>query len=138
MREIDLNHNNKGYTMLELICVLTIVALLAVIIIPTYLHYIDIYKKRYVVNEAQMIYLAAQVEATQAKSLATEESPYQVPGANDLRDILDEYVYEGATYIAITDKDQDGNIDRIDFEKDGIRVTINPGGKVLVDGEVAN
>jgi len=138
MREIDLNHNNQGYTVLELICVLTIVALLAVIIIPTYLHYIDIYKKRYVVNEAQMIYLAAQVEATQAKSLATEECPYQVPGANDLRNILDEYVYEGATYIGITDEDQDGNIDRIDFEKDGIRVTINPGGKVLVDGEVAN
>jgi len=138
MREIDLNHHNKGYTMLELICVLTIVALLAVIIIPTYLHYIDIYKKRYVVNEAQMIYLAAQVEATKAKSLATEEDPYEVPGANDLRDILDKYVYEGATYIGITDEDQDGNIDRIDFEKNGIRVTINPGGKVLVDGEVAN
>ena len=64
-----------GFTMMELITVIVVIALLAVIIIPGYLHFIGDAKKDAVVAEARTIYLAAQIRARQRKTLTAFRTP---------------------------------------------------------------
>lgn len=127
----------SGFTMMELIAVTVVIALLAVIIIPGYLHFIDDAKKDAVVAEARTIYLAAQIRATEFKSAETAENPYRIPDANDLRDLVGpDNVYEGVTKLTIVDDNRDGTIDKIEMIKNNINVIIEPGKNVVVDGKV--
>lgn len=127
----------SGFTMMELITVIVVIALLAVIIIPGYLHFIDDAKKDAVVAEARTIYLAAQIRATEFKSAETAENPYRIPDANDLRDLVGpDNVYEGVTKLTIVDDNRDGTIDKIEMIKNNINVIIEPGKSVVVDGKV--
>ena len=104
-----------GFTMMELITVIVVIALLAVIIIPGYLHFIGDAKKDAVVAEARTIYLAAQIRATEFKSAETAENPYRIPDANDLRDLVGpDNVYEGVTKLTIVDDNRDGTLDKIE------------------------
>ena len=126
-----------GFTMMELITVIVVIALLAVIIIPGYLHFIGDAKKDAVVAEARTIYLAAQIRATEFKSTETAENPYRIPDANDLRDLVGpDNVYEGVTKLTIVDDNRDGTIDKIEMIKNNINVIIEPGKSVVVDGKV--
>lgn len=126
----------SGFTMMELITVIVVIALLAVIIIPGYLHFIDDAKKDAVVAEARTIYLAAQIRATEFKSAETAENPYRIPDANDLRDLVGpDNVYEGVTKLTIVDDNRDGTIDKIEMIKNNINVIIEPGKSVTVDGK---
>ena len=126
----------SGFTMMELITVIVVIALLAVIIIPGYLHFIDDAKKDAVVAEARTIYLAAQIRATEFKSAETAENPYRIPDANDLRDLVGpDNVYEGVTKLTIVDDNRDGTIDKIEMIKDDVNVIIEPGKNVVIDGK---
>lgn len=126
----------SGFTMMELISVIVVIALLAVIIIPGYLHFIDDAKKDAVVAEARTIYLAAQIRATEFKSAETAENPYRIPDANDLRDLVGpDNVYEGVTKLTIVDDNRDGTIDKIEMIKNNINVIIEPGKNVVIDGK---
>lgn len=126
----------SGFTMMELITVIVVIALLAVIIIPGYLHFIDDAKKDAVVAEARTIYLAAQIRATEFKSAETAENPYRIPDANDLRDLVGpDNVYEGVTKLTIVDDNRDGTIDKIEMIKNNINVIIEPGKSVTIDGK---
>ena len=53
----------SGFTMMELITVIVVIALLAVLIIPGYLHFIDDAKKDAAIAEARTIYMAAQIRS---------------------------------------------------------------------------
>lgn len=129
--------NPSGYTMMELITVIVVIALLAAILIPGYLHFIDDAKKDALIAEARTIYLAAQIRATEFKAAETEENPYRIPDANDLRDLVGpDNVYEGVTKLTIVDDNRDGTIDKIEMIKNNINVIIEPGKNVVVDGKV--
>lgn len=131
-----LKNSISGFTMMELIAVIVVIALLAVIIIPGYLHFIDDAKKDAVVAEARTIYLAAQIRATEFKSAETAENPYRIPDANDLRDLVGpDNVYEGVTKLTIVDDNRDGTIDKIEMIKNNINVIIEPGKSVTIDGK---
>ncbi len=132
-----LKNSISGFTMMELITVIVVIALLAVIIIPGYLHFIGDAKKDAVVAEARTIYLAAQIRATEFKSTETAENPYRIPDANDLRDLVGpDNVYEGVTKLTIVDDNRDGTIDKIEMIKNNINVIFEPGKNVIVDGKV--
>lgn len=126
----------SGFTMMELITVIVVIAFLAVILIPGYLHFIDDAKKDAVIAEARTIYLAAQMRATEMKGTETPENPYRIPDANDLRDLVGpDDIYVGVTTLTITDTDRDGTIDKIEMIKNGISVIIEPGKSTTVDGK---
>lgn len=128
--------NPSGYTMMELITVIVVIALLAAILIPGYLHFIDDAKKDAVIAEARTIYLAAQIRATEFKSAETEENPYRIPDANDLRDLVGpDNLYQGVTKLTIVDDNRDGTIDKIEMIKDDVNVIIEPGKSVTIDGK---
>lgn len=128
--------NPSGFTMMELITVIVVIALLAVLIIPGYLHFIDDAKKDAAIAEARTIYLAAQIRATEFKSAETAENPYRIPDANDLRDLVGpDNIYEGVTKLTIVDDNRDGTIDKIEMIKNNINVIIEPGKRVVVDGK---
>lgn len=125
-----------GFSLMELVAVITVIALLAAIIIPGYLHFIGEAKKDASISTARTIYLAAQMRATEFKAKETAEAPYRIPDANDLRDLVgSDSLYNGVTELTITDNNRDGTIDKIDLIKDGINVSIEPGSKVVVDGK---
>lgn len=70
MRERIMNvmkkkEDNKGFTLVELIVVIVILAILAAILIPGLLRWIDKAKEEQYVLEARNVYLAAEAEVAQ-------------------------------------------------------------------------
>lgn len=55
-RKVTRRHDNKGFSLIELIIVIAIMAVLASVITPTLINYIERAKKVKVLNEARMIY----------------------------------------------------------------------------------
>ncbi|MEF9918636.1 MAG: type II secretion system protein [Eubacterium sp.] len=130
--------NQSGFTLTDLVVVTAIICLLAAILIPGYLHFIDEAKKQSVVAEARVIYVASQVCATELKGTETPEHPYHIPNADDLRPFVGpDDIYNGVTTLTITDDLMDGRIDKIEMIKNGINVILEPGKTVLVDGKEA-
>ncbi|MEG0377685.1 MAG: hypothetical protein RR614_04315 [Eubacterium sp.] len=131
-----LRQSIAGFTMMDLIVVTAIIALLAAILIPGYFHYIGDAKKSAVIADARTVYLAAQAKATESKGMASAERPYHIPDANDLRVLLgSDDIYDGVTKLTIVDDNMDGTIDKIEMIKNQIDIVIEPGKKVIIDGE---
>ncbi len=128
-------HDQRGYNLFEMVCVIVIVALLAAILIPGMVKMIDDAKKQANVATARSLYLAAQVTATELMGEADEKTPYHIPTADDLRRLVaDDGLYEGITQLTIYDDDMNGTIDGVTFTKDGDQVRLIPGGKVTING----
>ncbi len=62
----------KGFTLVEMIVVLVIIAILAAITIPALLKYIDKAKEKQVVIDARTAYLAAETAASEAYAADTD------------------------------------------------------------------
>lgn len=130
--------DERGYNMIEMVCVIVIVALLAVLIIPGYIGMIGQAKKQAMVTNARAFYIAAQAVATEKMAEANADYPYTIPDAEDIRKyVASDEMFDGVTKLTIFDYDKNGTIDAIYFEKDGDSVRLNPGDKVLINGSEA-
>ena len=93
---ISLN-NKKGFTLVELIVVLTILAILAALIIPSLVGYIDKAKQKSIISEARGVWTAAQAGA----------SEYYGLNAND------EAMKKAMKFTVTIDNEQYTNVGRI-------------------------
>ena len=73
MISIKTNKNKKGFTLVELIVVLTILAILASLLVPALTGYIDKAKQRAIITEARGVWTAAQSGASEYYGLYTND-----------------------------------------------------------------
>lgn len=66
--------NKKGFTMIEMIVVLVIIAILAAAAIPTMIGYVNRARESGLISEARIGFVAAQSVATERKAMATSTS----------------------------------------------------------------
>ena len=71
--------NNKGFTLVEIIVVLVILAILAAATIPSMLGFVDQAKAKAATAEARMVYVAAQAYATEQIGMGKKDAE-QVAG----------------------------------------------------------
>ena len=78
--------SNHGFTLVELIVVLVIIAILAAAIGPAFIGYIDKAKKNGALNDAKKVYLAVQSITDQARTNLVEPDLY----TDDVKEIITE------------------------------------------------
>ena len=66
--------DKKGFTLVEIIVVLVILAILAAVLIPTLTGYIDKANEKVIVSETRSVVLAAQTLASEAYGMGKETS----------------------------------------------------------------
>lgn len=117
--------NNKGFTLVEIIVVLVILAILAAATIPSMLGFVDQAKAKAATAEARMVYVAAQAYATEKKGMSNT-------GSADIATAIEGDVSNGSHALApyvksdangtisnvtVTD---DGKVTKLTYTKDGV------------------
>ena len=123
-----ITNNKKGFTLMELIIVLVIVAILAAALIPSFLNFADRARNESLLAEARLGQVAAQVVMTEsgAKSLPTDL--LTDPMSNDrFLELIKDDVGAGGAFSKI-DVNSIGRVISITFTRDGKSVTIKDTG----------
>lgn len=82
-------HQEKGFTLVEIIVVLVILAILAAFTIPTMLGFVEEAKAKAYIAEAREVYVAAQAVATEM--IGTGRSDLDTASTNNPYDALNSY-----------------------------------------------
>ena len=91
----------KGFTLVEMIVVLVIIAILAAITIPALLKYIDKAKDKQLVINARTAYLAAETAASEAYAAGyDDDKQFTFPTADAKEDDNEKKVTENAKNLA--------------------------------------
>ncbi len=126
----------KGFTLVEMIVVLVIIAILAAITIPALLKYIDKAREKQVVIDARTAYLAAETAASEAYAASYTDSgsftftETKTNGTNDADKVKDNATdLAGLTgeYECVVTTDTKWKITKIEFtdKKDKKKASMN-------------
>ena len=135
---MKLMKNKKGFTLIELIVVMIIIAILAAFLIPSMFKYIDEAKQQSVVGEARSVYIASELVVTKAYAgssavgTQTIDSTTTDPDEAEIVSSINDYANITAigTYsVVITDN----KVTSIIYTKGGVKVTFTPGADVKVE-----
>lgn len=120
--------DNRGWSIMEIIIVLVLIAVIAAFMIPTMLGFVhEAEGKAYIAN-ARTCYIAAQVIATEESAKGTSDATISAKiKADDARfsALVGPEVIEDAT---ISGTVTNGQVTQIVYTRDGHTVTLNPGG----------
>lgn len=129
--------NNKGFTLVEIIVVLVILAILAAATIPSMLGFVDQAKAKAATAEARMVYVAAQAYATEklgmggegVNNTSVQNDLNNAVAVNDNGHVLAPYVKGDATgKISGAVVNSDGKVTGLTYTKVGVApITFNNG-----------
>lgn len=136
-------NETKGFTLIELIVVLVIMAILAAIMVPSMIGWIDRAKEKQVIIQARNAYLAAQtivledyadgemMDELTAEQMAEAEELSQCKGVIDSgaidedRGVITDFLYEEGDYSAAYHEETGNSSERRDSKEAGWSVWKN-------------
>ena len=128
--------NRKGFTLMELIIVMVIIALLAAALLPSFLNFVRLAGERSLIAEARLGQVAAQVVMTEtagnptAQATARDQLTSSNPRSNvRFNALVNNDIGTGGTFSGI-EINLLGRVTRLTYERDGRTVTINDQGVV--------
>ena len=120
--------SKKGFTLVEIIVVLLILAILAAFSIPTMLGFVEDAKGKAYIAEARTVYIAAQVVATQETAIGTTTSAIvtkiRATTADPMKTLLGG---DAAGTVPSVTVSAIGKVTGLAYSVGGYTVTITPG-----------
>ena len=118
---------NKGFTLVEVIVILVILAILAAVLIPSLTTYIDKAREKSITANARAAYVATQALASENYGLGTDNVNNSTPGSSDILKLAQlDSLDETPTLTYTFDADDNGTIDSFTYTQDEKTATWNP------------
>lgn len=128
----SLRNNSDGFTLIEVLAVLVIIAILAAVAIPTMSGFIEDARKKSYTSQARNVYVAAQAAAMELEAEGVSvglASTYSRDDGSDyiekVEELLGGDVGHGCDYTITLDGSR---VERVEYTpKDGKKITIDGG-----------
>ena len=122
---------NKGFTLVEVIVILVILAILAAVLIPSLTTYIDKAKEKSITANARAAFVATQALASENYGLGTENKANDTPKLADIIALAQLGDVNAKETITLTytfgEKSENGNIKTFSYKQGDKTATWTPG-----------